>query len=55
MLDSRILAIDNKVNDYLNNAFVKIENDIQIKNVSEASKIGLGFAQKYAAKLLNSG
>ena len=39
-LEKELTAIDEELNDYLNKAVVKIENDLKIKNVSEAAKSG---------------
>ena len=54
-LASELDAIDRKLNDYLNKAIIKIQDDLKIRNVSEAAKTGLGLVVDAAGKGLERG
>lgn len=48
-------ALDQEVNNYLNEAVIKFERDIELRYSSSAFAAGAGFAKNLAGKLLNSG
>ena len=54
-LEEELNDIDNKLNDYLNKAVVKIENDLKIKNVSEATKSGFEILKNGGKEALGRG
>lgn len=54
-LETELNAIDEKLDDYLNKAIVKIENDLQIKNVSQAAKTGFEILKGGGKEALGKG
>ena len=54
-LEKELLALDEEINNYLNKAVVKIENDLKIRNVSEAAKTGFDLLKRGGQEALGKG
>ena len=54
-IETELSILDEKVSNYLNDAVMKFEHDIELQYSSATVKAGVGFAKGTAEKLLNAG